>query len=214
MATARAHERAADRRRMIVLPLSALGAGMLDTYGKAANLGELIGAGSRCPTGSSSPPTPTGRSLVPVDDLIGRCHGPELAARARGALLAAEVPADVAVAIRDGYAGLGEGQLRGPAGHLSSRDRGGPGRVVDAVRPCWASLWTDRAVAYRAATGIYHRHVRLAVVVQRMVDAVAAGVLFTANPVTGRRRQTVIDASPRPGGGGGLWRGQSGPVHR
>ncbi len=68
--------------------------------------------------------------------------------------------------------------------------------VLDAVRRCWASLWTDRAVVYRDHDGIDHRTVRLAVVIQRMVDAAVAGVLFTANPVTGRRRQAVIDASP------------------
>jgi rifampicin phosphotransferase len=68
--------------------------------------------------------------------------------------------------------------------------------VLNAVRRCWASLWTDRAVAYRAANGIDPRSVKLAVVVQRMVDAAVAGVMFTANPLTGRRGQIVIDASP------------------
>lgn len=68
--------------------------------------------------------------------------------------------------------------------------------VLDAVRRCWASLWTDRAVNYRASNAIDPRSVRLAVVVQRMVDAQVAGVLFTANPLTGRRHQAVIDASP------------------
>ena len=68
--------------------------------------------------------------------------------------------------------------------------------VLDAVQRCWASLWTDRAVSYRATNGIDPHSVRLAVAVQRMVDASVAGVLFTANPVTGRRRQAVIDASP------------------
>ncbi len=68
--------------------------------------------------------------------------------------------------------------------------------VLDAVRNCWASLWTDRAVAYRAALGIAPDQVALAVVVQRMVDAEAAGVMFTANPLTGRRREAVIDAAP------------------
>ncbi|MGH2352246.1 MAG: PEP/pyruvate-binding domain-containing protein, partial [Chloroflexota bacterium] len=65
-----------------------------------------------------------------------------------------------------------------------------------AVRRCWASLWTGRAAVYRASNGIDPRTVRLAVVVQQMVDATVAGVLFTANPLTGRRRQAVIDASP------------------
>ena len=68
--------------------------------------------------------------------------------------------------------------------------------VLAAARQCWASLWTDRAVSYRAAHGISPSAVSLAVVVQRMVDAAVAGVLFTANPVTGRRHEAVIDASP------------------
>src|SRR5204863_1520963 len=68
--------------------------------------------------------------------------------------------------------------------------------LLDAVRRCWASLWTDRAVSYRASLGIDPRAVRLAVAVQQMVDATVAGVLFTADPLTGRRRQAVIDASP------------------
>ena len=70
----------------------------------------------------------------------------------------------------------------------------GPAALLDAVRRCWASLWTDRAVSYRNANGIDHRSV--AVVVQRMIDAAAAGVMFTANPITGSRNETVIDASP------------------
>jgi pyruvate,water dikinase len=72
----------------------------------------------------------------------------------------------------------------------------GPEALLDAVRRCWASLWTDRAIAYRARLGLDQTTVKLAVVVQRMVDAEVAGVLFTANPVTGARDEIVIDASP------------------
>ena len=72
----------------------------------------------------------------------------------------------------------------------------GPRDLLDAVRRCWASLWTDRAIAYRRRQGIDPAEVKLAVVVQRMVMAEAAGVLFTANPVTGDRDEIVIDASP------------------
>src|SRR5207247_6135032 len=78
----------------------------------------------------------------------------------------------------------------------------GEDAVLDAVRRCWASLWTDRAVSYRASNGIDQRSVRLAVVVQRMVEASVAGILFTANPLTGKRRQAVIDASPARGEAG------------
>ncbi len=71
----------------------------------------------------------------------------------------------------------------------------GDDAVLDAVRRCWASLWTARAMSYRARRGIDPDSVRLAVVVQRLVDADAAGVMFTANPSNGRRNQTVISAA-------------------
>ena len=67
--------------------------------------------------------------------------------------------------------------------------------LAAAVTDCWASLWTARAMAYRAREGIGPDTVRLAVVVQQMVDAEAAGVMFTANPANGRRDQTVISAA-------------------
>ncbi|BCW65311.1 pyruvate, phosphate dikinase [Arthrobacter sp. NicSoilB4] len=67
--------------------------------------------------------------------------------------------------------------------------------LAAAVTDCWASLWTPRAMAYRAREGIGPDTVRLAVVVQRMVEAEAAGVMFTANPANGRRDQTVISAA-------------------
>jgi rifampicin phosphotransferase len=67
--------------------------------------------------------------------------------------------------------------------------------LLVAVRDCWASLWTARAMAYRARQGIDPASVSLAVVVQRMVDAESAGVMFTANPSNGRRDETVISAA-------------------
>ena len=67
--------------------------------------------------------------------------------------------------------------------------------IMAAIRMCWGSLWTARAIAYRARQGISPRDVSMAVVVQEMVPAEAAGVLFTANPVNGRRDQMVINAA-------------------
>ncbi|CAN7405564.1 PEP-utilizing enzyme [Pseudarthrobacter oxydans] len=64
-----------------------------------------------------------------------------------------------------------------------------------AVIGCWASLWTARAMSYRAREGVEPGQVRLAVVIQQMVEADAAGVMFTANPANGRRDQTVISAA-------------------
>ncbi len=72
--------------------------------------------------------------------------------------------------------------------------RGG-GRVLDAVKRCWASLWTSRALGYRARAGIRPQDVAIAVVVQRLVPADVAGVLFSANPVTGARDEVMISAA-------------------
>jgi phosphoenolpyruvate synthase/pyruvate phosphate dikinase len=132
---------------------------------------------------------------------------------AREAVATAPVPPDVETAVRGAYAAMGAGPVAvrssataedlpfaSFAGQQDSfLDVVGADAVLEAVRQCWASLWTDRAVSYRAANGISHREVGLAVVVQHMVDAGMAGVLFTANPVTGTRTETVIDASPGPG---------------
>lgn len=67
--------------------------------------------------------------------------------------------------------------------------------VLDRVRECMASLFTDRAVTYRAHNGISHTDVAMAVVVQEMVDADAAGVLFTADPDSGNRTVATVDTS-------------------
>lgn len=72
----------------------------------------------------------------------------------------------------------------------------GEDAVVEAVAGCWASLWTDRAIAYRRRQGIDPHEVAIAVVVQKMVQAAMAGVMFTANPVTGERGEMVVDANP------------------
>jgi pyruvate,water dikinase len=67
--------------------------------------------------------------------------------------------------------------------------------VMQAVQRCWASLWTGRAIAYRLRQGIAPDSVALAIVVQLLVPADAAGILFTANPLTGKRSEAVINAA-------------------
>src|SRR5437868_113393 len=71
----------------------------------------------------------------------------------------------------------------------------GEARVLEAVKRCWASLWTARAIDYRARHNIAPTEVSLAVVVQQLVTAEAAGILFTANPLTGARDQVMINAA-------------------
>ncbi|MBI1376471.1 MAG: hypothetical protein GC157_03165 [Frankiales bacterium] len=67
--------------------------------------------------------------------------------------------------------------------------------VIDAVRRCWASLFTDRATCYRVEMGYDHRSVEMCVVVQKMVHPKAAGVAFTLDPTNGDRSQVAIDAA-------------------
>ncbi|HYF78198.1 MAG TPA: PEP/pyruvate-binding domain-containing protein, partial [Symbiobacteriaceae bacterium] len=73
--------------------------------------------------------------------------------------------------------------------------RGGEA-LLRAVRDCWASLWGPRAVHYREQRSIAHLQVSMAVVVQEMVDAEAAGVLFTVDPVTRRSDMMLVEAAP------------------
>ncbi|MFM8897085.1 MAG: PEP/pyruvate-binding domain-containing protein [Actinomycetales bacterium] len=72
--------------------------------------------------------------------------------------------------------------------------RGGDA-VVDAVRRCWASLFTDRATCYRVEMGYEHRGVEMAVVIQKMVRPIAAGVAFTLSPADGDRSVIAVDAA-------------------
>jgi len=72
----------------------------------------------------------------------------------------------------------------------------GEKELLDAVRRTWASLWTERAISYRIYNNIDQKKVKLAVVVQKMIDADFAGVMFTANPINGNRKEIVIDANP------------------
>jgi pyruvate,water dikinase len=67
--------------------------------------------------------------------------------------------------------------------------------ILQHVSRCWASLFTERAVTYRLRSGLDHRKVHMAVVVQRMVFSQAAGILFTADPVTGNRKIASVEAS-------------------
>lgn len=87
----------------------------------------------------------------------------------------------------------------------------GTDALQQAIVRCWSSLWTGRAIGYRERNGIAQESVALAVVVQKMAPAETSGVLFTANPLTGKRSETVIDATF--GLGEALVSGQVEPDH-
>ncbi|WP_406317988.1 PEP-utilizing enzyme [Streptosporangium sp. NBC_01639] len=202
----------------LILKFADIGAEMLPLVGgKAVNLGVLTTAGFPVPPGlcvtTEAYRRVTERAgLDGVLDALAVTRADdvqalnELAGRARALVLSAPVPDDIAEAVRRSAHGPVAVRSSATAEDLPYASFAGQQdtylnvigdeAVLDAVRRCWASLWTDRAVAYRAAGHIDHRAVRLAVVIQEMVQSEVAGVLFTANPVTGRRREAVIDASP------------------
>ena len=84
-------------------------------------------------------------------------------------------------------------------------------QLLTAVINCWSSLWTARAIGYRIRNHISHEEAALAVIVQEMIQSEASGVLFTANPLTGLRSESVIDATL--GLGEALVSGQVEPDH-
>ncbi len=71
----------------------------------------------------------------------------------------------------------------------------GEERLLAAVKCCWASLWTARAMAYREQKSIGAKGLSLAVIVQQMVPAEVAGILFTVNPVTGAEDEMLMNAA-------------------
>lgn len=190
---------------VLVAGLAQVGRGDLGTAGgKAANLGELIRGGFAVPDGFVVL-TAGYRAAIDAAGLTARTAAGGL----RDAITAAAVPDDVAAAILDAYRKLGSGPVAVRSSATAEDLPGatfagqqdsylnimGEWEVVDAVRRCWASLWSERAVAYRNKAGIDDTQVQIAVVVQAMVDADTAGVAFTANPVTGVRSEIVVNAS-------------------
>src|SRR5213080_4218380 len=149
--------------------------------GKGANLGELRRARFPVPDGFVI----TSAAYARAAEAAGVTG--ETPATARVRLVASPVPAGIADAVRDAYRALG-------ASEVAVRSSATAEDLLDAVRRCWASLWNDRAVAYRQSHDVPAQGLRLAVVVQRMVDAESAGVLFTADPITGRRKRAAIEA--------------------
>jgi phosphoenolpyruvate synthase/pyruvate phosphate dikinase len=132
-----------------------------------------------------------------------------LSAQIRRTIEGIDVPGDLAAAITRALARLGEQAAYAVRSSATAEDLPttsfagqqdtylnvvGPAAVLQHVSRCWASLFTERAVTYRQRNGIDHRTVHMAVVVQQMVFAHAAGVLFTADPVTGNRKVATVDA--------------------
>ncbi len=191
--------------------------------GKAANLGVLIQKGFRVPPGFVI--TTDAYDLVAEGDDLGKlldeieAHAPadeqalkQTASGIRGAVLSCQLPRSVCDAVADSYAALCERGHSQVAVRSSSTAEdladasfagqydtclnvSGIENILDALRRCWASLWSDRAVRYRLANSVPGRQVKIAVIVQAMVDARVAGVLYTLNPLTGNRTEMVVEAA-------------------
>lgn len=191
--------------------------------GKGANLGRLTAAGFTVPPGFTISTEAysvfmretgleaTVGSLLAGIDYEDADRVEAVCADIRAAILAADVPQPIVAALQTAYAGFGDERQAvavrssGTAEDLADASfagmhdtyldiRGFDG-VLDGVRRCWASLWTARATAYRFTNGFAHDEAKLAVVIQQMVSAEAAGVMFTAHPVTGAVDQIIINAS-------------------
>jgi rifampicin phosphotransferase len=193
----------------LVGPLAAFGRDDLALAGgKGANLGELLRAGFPVPDGFIVTAEAYAAVARALDLSITEPLAEDDAAAIRAAFATVTVPQALGRAVADAYAALGGGPVAVrssataedlPAAAFAGQQDtylnvAGEAAVLDAVRRCWGSLWTDRAIAYRRRRGIDAGEVRMAVVVQRMIQAETAGVLFTANPVTGDRDQLVVDA--------------------
>lgn len=190
--------------------------------GKGANLGELLSAGVDVPpgfvvtadayleamehAGVRAELVERGRGLDPDDSaaltetsdalrrIIADAGIPD-AIRKPIVRAYRELGSDVKVAVRSSatmedsagasFAGMNE----------TFTDVAGEDALLDAISGCWQSLWGERAVAYRAERGLDDEEPAIAVVVQRLIDAERAGVMFTADPSTGERDRVVIESA-------------------
>lgn len=190
--------------------------------GKGAHLGGLSRIdGIRVPNGFCVTTDAFRRIMAeapPIDDLLDQLSRSDpddreairtLSARIRRTIEGIAIPGDLAAAITRALARLGEQAAYAVRSSATAEDLPtasfagqqdtylnvvGPTAILQHISRCWASLFTERAVTYRRRNGIDHRTVHMAVVVQRMAFPQAAGILFTADPVTGNRKVATVDA--------------------
>jgi phosphohistidine swiveling domain-containing protein len=206
-----------------ILPLADSRTSLETVGGKGASLAKLIGAGLPVPDGFHVT-TEAYSKFIDANDLGGiiqqavdtvdltRPSTLESASRSiTGAVIQSEIPPEIAADIVQAYAAIpGKNPAVAVRSSATAEDLPeasfagqqdsylnicGPGQLLDAVKRCWASLWTARAISYRIQQGIPAEGVALAVVIQLLVPAEVAGILFTANSITGVRDQALINAS-------------------
>ena len=189
--------------------------------GKGANLGEMTRAGFPVPggfcvttlafraflEGAGDTATLFSRlsAIHPEDTEAVRRVGKEV----RSQLGQAPIPGPVASAVEAAWRDVGTEHFYAVRSSATAEDLPGASfagqqdtylntrgkdELLEKVRDCWVSLFTDRAITYRARNGFDHRKVLLSVVVQRMVSPDVSGILFTADPIDGRRHIISIDS--------------------
>ncbi|WP_256684707.1 pyruvate, water dikinase [Halococcus qingdaonensis] len=206
---------------MAVLWLDEVGKDDIDAVGgKGASLGELAGAGLPVPP-AFVVTAGTYRSFIEEtgidDDLFDAVDvDPDdssalaaATAEAEDLILGTEMPEELREEILDNYGSLDDGDafvaVRSSATAEDLPDASFAGQqetflnitgddLVQRVKECWASLFTQRAIYYREQQGFDHRNVDIAVVVQRMVDAEKSGVMFTSHPSTGAP-ELIVEAA-------------------
>ena len=185
--------------------------------GKGANLGEMTRAGFPVPDGFCVT-TESYKEFIEDNDLaefisqVIQDASPDnisqLGAQIREKVKQSEIPAPVAQEIAkaihqaDNYYAVRSSATAEDLAFASFAGQQdtylnirGENALLEAVRDCWASLFTDRAILYRIQNNIDHEKVQMSVVIQKMVFPEVSGILFTADPVSGHRGIISIDAS-------------------
>ncbi len=190
--------------------------------GKGANLGELSRIGGvRVPEGFCVTTNAYAAAVARNEELVALLERLShvgardtedirwVGARIREVIEATTIPIGIAEEIDGHLAGLGQQGAYAVRSSATAEDLptasfagqqdtylnvSGRDALLQHVRRCWASLFSDRAIAYRLQNRVDHRSVQLAVVVQRMVFPQVAGIMFTADPITSNRTTLSIDA--------------------
>ncbi len=212
-----------QRETPLILPLESTEATVELVGGKGASLARLRAAGLRVPNGfhlttlayrrfvDENHLEPVFKAALAAVDPDDPATFESASTHIRTQFELGSLPAAVAEAVRQAYAALGVDDppvaVRSSATAEDLADLSFAGQqdtflnvqglqaVLDSIRRCWASLWTARAIGYRARHAVPEDGLALAVVVQRMVAAHAAGILFTADPVGGNGGEVVINAA-------------------
>lgn len=204
--------------------------------GKGANLGEMIRAGFPVPQGFVILTSSFEKFLFEThldkrieellkDIKINQISTIEAASeKIRDHILQAKIPQIIINEVKEYYNNLDskfvairssttseDSSSDAWAGQLETYLNITEGALFESIKKCWASMFTSRAISYRFERNLHDHKISVAVVVQKMVEASYAGVMFTANPISGDKNMIIIDGNP--GLGESVVAGQSTPDH-